>query len=189
VLSLALISISLSAVGSIPSAHAATAALTPIVQPTNYITSTSSVAYTYSAAYPTSMPTICDTQVTNLWIFQNNSGKGTNSGIGSCALGSAGILRHFQSYIDYPDAGAASPQLQVCEVSNVPTYIAINSGQPGGGVTINDWTTHSLQSNVTLANILSTSPKAPAVLATVSLWNGQSALTKIQLSQTSGLTY
>ena len=187
-LSLALISISLSAVGSIPSAQA-TAALTPIVQPTNYITSTSSVAYTYSAAYPTSMPTICDTQFTNLWIFQNNSGKGTNSGIGSCALGSAGILRHFQSYIDYPDAGAASPQLQVCEVSNVPTYIAINSGQPGGGVTINDWTTHSLQSTVTLANILSTSPKAPAVLSTVSLWNGQSVLTKIQLSQTSGLTY
>ena len=191
VLSLALISISLSVVGSIPSEGAATAALTPIVQDTNYITSTSSVDYTYSAAYPTSMPTICDSQSTNLWIFQNNSGKGTNSGIGSCALGSAGILRHFQSYIDYPDAGAASPQLQVCEVSNVPTYIAINSGQPGGGVTINDWTTHSLQSTVTLANILSTSPKAPAVLSTVSLWNGQSVLTKIQLSQTSasGLTY
>ena len=149
--------------GALPAARATTYSVT---QPTNYITYSASTNYTYSASIPTIMPSTCASGVMNTWLFNGDTQTG-------CTVGSQGILRHWQSYLFWPDP-LTPYQLQVCEVSNVPTYVAINAGQPGGGVTINDWTSHALPSGETPASIVAASPKPPSQTSTSAGWSGQS---------------
>ena len=102
-----------------------------VSQGSNYISSTSSTAYTYGASIPTSMPgTQCESTTTQNWLFYGTSSYGTCS-----PASTGGTLHHWRSYLYWPDP-LTPYQLQVCEVSNVPTYVAINSGYPGGGVTL-----------------------------------------------------
>ena len=134
-LSLTFMSVTQSSTFTSPASAAAT-----VPKPTNYIAYEASTSYTYGAALPGAIGTTCDSGVMANFYF-----SGVTTPNGTCTPGAKGILRHWKSYIYYPDPLKA---LQICEISNIPTYVAMNQNH-GGGAIINDWSTHAFKSLIT----------------------------------------
>ena len=158
-LSLTFMSVTQSSTFTSPASAAAT-----VPQPTNFIAYEASTSYTYGAALPGAIGTTCDSGVMANFYF-----SGVTTPNGTCTPGAKGILRHWKSYIYYPDPLKA---LQICEISNIPTYVAMNQNH-GGGAIINDWSTHAFKSLITATPTGTKPPSKSAYLDTY--WNGMSA--------------